>query len=161
MNGPKDQLTEITPTLLVIAGQDQFGEERSLGISTIRFKRSPVREGDPLIIENGFRAKGGPPRHIHLEQDEWFYVVEGEFVFEIGQERYTLTRGDSLFAPRRIPHAYAHVGDGHGSVLVAFFPAGKMEAFFRKVSRTNAMPTQSPKLWSDHGMEVVGPPLPV
>jgi hypothetical protein len=34
--------------------------------------------------------------------------------------------GDSLFAPRRVPHVWAHVGEGRGSILVAFTPAGKM-----------------------------------
>ena len=34
-------------------------------------------------------------------------------------------------------------------------------AFFRKVTATDAMPTQDPELWLDHGMRVVGPPLPV
>jgi hypothetical protein len=38
-------------------------------------------------------------------------------------------------------------------------PAGKMEAFFREVTKTNAMPAQDPALWRAHGMEVVGPPL--
>jgi hypothetical protein len=42
-----------------------------------------------------------------------------------------------------------------------FQPAGRMEAFFREVTRDNAMPPQDPELWRAHGMELVGPPLPV
>ena len=44
---------------------------------------------------------------------------------------------------------------------MAFLPAGKMEAFFREVTRENAMPAQDPALWSAHGMTVLGPPLRV
>jgi len=66
-----------------------------------------------------------------------------------------------LLAPRRIPHVWAFVGEGQGRVLVAFFPAGKMEAFFREVTRENAMPPQDPALWRAYGMELLGPPLPV
>ena len=32
--------------------------------------------------------RGGPARHLHHEQDEWFYIVEGEHVIEVGEERY-------------------------------------------------------------------------
>jgi hypothetical protein len=45
--------------------------------------------------------------------------------------------------------------------LIAFTPAGKMEAFFNAVAKTNAMPAQDPDLWRAHGMELVGPPLPI
>ena len=42
--------------------------------------------------------------------------MEGEFIFEIGQERFTLKPGDSLLGPRKVPHAWAHVGDGRGRI---------------------------------------------
>ena len=41
-------------------------------------------------------------------------------------------------------------------MLIAFMPAGKMEAFFREVTRANAMPPQDPELWRSHGMELLG-----
>ena len=69
--------------------------------------------------------------------------------------------GDSLLAPRQVPHVWAYVGDTTGRMLIAFMPAGKMEAFFREVTKDNAMPPQDPKLWQAHGMELLGPPLPV
>ena len=69
--------------------------------------------------------------------------------------------GDSLLAPRRVPHVWAFVGDTHGKMLIAFLPAGKMEAFFREVTKANAMPPQDPALWRAYGMELLGPPLSV
>jgi mannose-6-phosphate isomerase-like protein (cupin superfamily) len=146
----------------VAAGADRFGEARSLGISTIQFKVATEDAGGGLfVLENVFHAKGGPARHLHYEQDEWFYIVEGEFLFEIGTARSTLRPGDSLLAPRKVPHVWAHVGSGTGRVLVGFTPAGKMEAFFREVTKAGAMPPQDPKLWQAHGMELLGPPLKV
>ncbi len=144
------------------SGADRFGESRSLGISTIEFKVATGDAGGGLfVLENVFHARGGPARHLHYEQDEWFYIVEGEFLFEVGTDRTTLSPGDSLLAPRRVPHVWAHVGSGTGRVLVGFTPAGKMEAFFREVTKANAMPPQDPKLWEMHGMELLGPPLKV
>ena len=147
--------------LRVAAGEDRFGEQRGLGISVVTFKIVPQDSAGLLVIENSFRAKGGPARHLHHTQDEWFYVVEGEFVIEVGQERFTMKPGDSLLAPRQVPHVWAYVGDTTGRMLIAFMPAGKMEAFFREVTKDNAMPPQDPKLWQAHGMELLGPPLPV
>jgi mannose-6-phosphate isomerase-like protein (cupin superfamily) len=141
---------------LVAAGKDIFGEHRGLGISTIAFKY--IGEG-VLILENTFHARGGPARHLHHAQDELFYCLEGVFSLEVGTEKYDLTPGDSVLAPRRVPHVWAYVGDKVGRMLVTFAPAGKMEAFFRDMTKENAMPAQDPELWRAHGMELVGPPL--
>jgi quercetin dioxygenase-like cupin family protein len=149
------------PAHLVSAGQDRFGEHRGLGVSVITFKVVPTFADGTLIIENVFHTKGGPARHLHFEQDEWFYAAGGEFRVEVGDARYELHAGDSLLAPRNVSHVWAHVGEGVGRMLIAFLPAGKMEAFFRTVTQANAMPPQDPDLWRAHGMELLGPPLDV
>jgi mannose-6-phosphate isomerase-like protein (cupin superfamily) len=143
------------------ADQDRFGERRSLGISQITFKMTSQDSSGMLILENTFWEKGGPAKHLHYDQDEWFYAVEGEFLFEIGNENFRLKPGDSLLGPRRAPHVWAFAGGGRGKILIAFMPAGKMEAFFREVTKAGAMPPQDPALWREHGMELLGPPLKV
>jgi len=146
--------------LWVAAGEDQFGEHRGLGVSAISFKVTPQDSSGLFIIENTFHEKGGPARHLHLFQDEWFYAVEGEFIAEVGQERFRLQPGDSLLAPRNVPHVWAYTGGAtRGRMLIAFMPAGKMKAFFQEVTKANAMPPQTPELWRAHDMELLGPPL--
>ena len=151
----------VPTTLWVAAGEDRFGEHRGLGVSTIAFKVVPQDISGLLVLENTFHAKGGPARHLHYDQDEWFYALEGEFLIEVGQNRRRLQPGDSLLAPRQVPHVWAYVGEARGRILITFMPAGKMEAFFREVTKANAMPPQDPQLWRAHGMELVGPPLAV
>ena len=99
--------------------------------------------------------------HVHQVGDEWFYVMEGEFVVQVGDERYRLTPGDSLLAPRKVPPAYAHLGDRQGRMLITYQPAGDMEAFFLKIGGLAGTPSASDvqQVFSDHGMEIVGPPL--
>ncbi len=150
-----------TELIHVPAGQDRFGESRGLGVSVIRFKLTSPDGDGPLVLENEFHARGGPARHLHHDQDEWFYVVAGEFLMEVGETRLTLRPGDSLLAPRRVPHVWTCAGDGRGRILVAFYPAGRMEAFFRAVTPAEAMPRPDPALWEAHGMTLLGPPLPV
>ena len=160
--GKETAFQSSAPSVLhVLANEDQFGEHRGLGVSSITFKVTPKDSNDIFIIENAFHAKGGPAKHLHYDQDEWFYAVEGEFLLEIGQEQFRLKPGDSALAPRKIPHVWAYTGSSHGRMLIAFMPAGKMEAFFREVTKANAMPPQDPELWRAHGMELLGPPLKV
>ncbi|HKT37575.1 MAG TPA: cupin domain-containing protein [Ktedonobacterales bacterium] len=149
------------PIVRVAAGADCLGEARGLGVSTIQFKVAGQGSDGLFVLENTFHAKGGPARHLHYDQDEWFYVVAGDFLMEVGNERFTLHPGDALLAPRNVPHVWAYVGDTTGRILVTFMPAGKMEAFFREVTKANAMPPLDPELWRAHGMELLGPPLPI
>jgi quercetin dioxygenase-like cupin family protein len=152
---------EIPQTRLIRAGEDRYGEQRGLRMSQIDFKVVPSDTGGLLILENSFHGKGGPPRHLHFDQDEWFYVVEGDFIFEIGQESFQLHTGDSLLAPRGVPHVWAHNSAAQGKILIAFTPAGQMEAFFRSSMKGNVMPPKDPEFWRSHGMELLGPPLKI
>lgn len=147
--------------LKLAAGKDRFDEYHPLGISVIDFKLAGSESSDIFIIENTFHAKGGPARHLHYEQEEWFYAVEGQFHFEVGEEKFQLAPGDSILAPRKVPHVWAFTGETRGKILIAFLPAGKMEAFFQEVAKTDAMPALDPALWRAFGMELLGPPLAV
>lgn len=153
---------ELPEVLHLLNGVDRFGERHSLGTSTIDVKLAGRDTGESvLIIEHTSRAHGGPARHLHHGQEEWFHALEGEFVVEVGEQRFLLSPGDSVLAPREVPHVWAHVGGHPGRLLIAFVPAGKMEAFFAEVGKTNAMPVQDPALWQKFGMELLGPPLTV
>jgi quercetin dioxygenase-like cupin family protein len=164
MSKPTDAQTGsgIPSALLVAASQDRFGEQRNQGSISFAFKVTTPNPSDVFIVENTLLAKGGPARHLHYEQEEWFYILEGEFRFEVGAERFLLHPGDSLLIPRQVPHVWAFVGEGRGRSLMTFLPAGKMEAFFREVTKPNwQVHVQDPALWRAHDLELLGPPLPV
>ncbi len=161
MGNANESQSSVPSALRVLANEDQFGEHRGLGVSAITFKVTPKEGNGIFIIENTFHEKGGPARHLHFEQDEWHYAAEGEFLLEVRQEQFRMKPGDSVLAPRKIPHVWACTGGNPGRMLIAFLPAGKMEAFFREVTQANAMPPQDPELWRAHGMELLGPPLKV
>jgi len=119
--------------------------------------------GDFFAFEHADMSKGGPPRHFHYEQDEWFRAVKGEFLFEVGDERFTLRPGDSLFAPRMVPHVWAYAGENPGTLLLAVQPAGSLEEFFMQSAKLTRPPTpeEADRQFAAHGMKVVGPPLDV
>jgi quercetin 2,3-dioxygenase len=73
----------------------------------------------------------------------------------------TLRPGSSILAPRNLPHAWAFVGDSGGKMLISYTPAGKMEAFFREVTKSNSMPPQDKALFEKFDLILTGPPLSV
>ena len=120
--------------------------------------------GDLCIYDTVRESKGGPALHLHHAQDEWFYVVRGSFLVQVGDETFTIGPGDSAFAPRKVPHAFAMTSDGEGQMLVLFQPAGSMEDFFKQMAKSGSsipknQETVMKQLWADHGMQVLGPPL--
>ena len=151
--------------LYVPNSKHRFGEAPKIwGTIPLQIKVSTDdTDGALFVFEHADMGKGGPPRHFHYEQDEWFYAIKGDFAFEVGDERFTLHPGDSLFAPRMVPHAWAYVGDDPGTLLLAVQPAGSMEAFFRESCEMTRLPTpqEADQMFAAHGMKVVGPPLDV
>src|SRR5215212_2555374 len=156
----------LTTAISVRAGQDRFQEHEPMiwGLIPLSIKLSGRDTGGQvLLFEHRDMGKGGPPRHVHFEQDEWFYIVKGEYVFEVGGETHRLHAGDTLFAPRNVPHGWAHVGGGPGTLLTMVSPVGAFETFILDTTRYATLPPPEDveKAFADHGMKVVGPPLAV
>jgi mannose-6-phosphate isomerase-like protein (cupin superfamily) len=149
------------------ANEDRRQEELLIMGGRFDLKVSAKDTAGELCLYDTFRlSKGGPALHLHHFQDEWFYVIRGEFIVRVGDETVRLQPGDSAFAPRKIPHAFAMVSEGEGQMLVLFQPAGSMEDFFQQMAKFGpAIPKSQDvlmkELWEKHGMEVLGPPLEV
>mgnify|MGYP001599969173 CR=1 FL=1 len=142
---------------VVGADKDRFNESHAPGYSEIRFKTSSEETPSIFAIEHSNLLPGGPPIHLHFEQDEWFYVIEGEVLFQVGNRRVQLKAGESVLGPRRIPHAFTAVGATPARMLIVFTPAGKMERFFRDTAALG--PQQSAAVYGHYGMKRLGPPL--
>ena len=148
-------------------GKDRFHDELSMMGGQFDCKVSGKDTNGQLCIYDTYREeKGGPGLHLHHEQDEWFYVIKGEFVVKVGDDQFDLKAGDCALAPRKVPHAFAKVSDGPAQMMVLFQPAGSMEMFFKEMSKLGK---DIPKDWQKdlaalmrkHGMELVGAPLKV
>ncbi len=161
MSMPVQSPIDVSSRILVPSGEDRNGEFKMLGINKIAYKVSRKETTDVLMVELTRETKGGPAKHVHLEQDEWWYLLEGDLLVEIGDGRLRLKPGDSLFARRKVPHAWASVGDSRLRFLAFFSPAANAEAFFENATKTRTMPGPDQNLWRPYGLEWVGPPLKV
>jgi Mannose-6-phosphate isomerase len=108
----------------------------------------------------------GPPLHVHHEEDEAFYLLEGEITVDCADRRWTAGPGGFVFLPHGIPHSFV-VTDGPVRGLQITSPGG-FEHFIDDVGRPAEHfglpdPTEPdiPRLIEAavrHGSEIVGPP---
>jgi len=118
--------------------------------------------GSLAVFEQTSLSQGkGTPYHVHHNQDEMFYVVEGEYFFKVGTKEFELQAGDSIFLPMKVPHAWTQ-RSASGKMTVTFAPAGKMESFFIALAAAHQpTPADIAKLFADNDMQIVGAPLPL
>lgn len=98
-----------------------------------------------------------PPLHVHHNEDEGFYVIDGEATLYMPGREITLRAGDFFLAPRGIPHTYC-VGPEGAHCLVTSSPAG----FENFVAEVAALETPDPESLgaaaARSGIEILGPP---
>ena len=122
------------------------------------------------LLEIEVRPGEGSPWHVHPEEDEWFYVLEGQFTFHVGGAKLALQAGGFAFGPKGIPHTFIAGPDG-GKALVGFQPF-QFEGFLREVGqpaleRVLPPPLETPPemarlipIGARTGIEILGPPGP-
>jgi DNA-binding transcriptional MerR regulator/quercetin dioxygenase-like cupin family protein len=162
----------------VAAGEDRFGEHVKLGGEPNDCKLSGKDTNGALCVFE-FTGSGGGPRHLHHDQDEWIYIVEGEFDFVVGKKRFRASAGESVFIPRKVSHAWGAASGQPGKVINSYQPAGKMEDFFRELGKSSEVGNYRPELptreqmvnktyteeqvewlrqfFDAHGMDLLGP----
>jgi hypothetical protein len=84
------------------------------------------------------------------------------YFFKVGEDKFHLTTGESIFLPKNVPHAWTQVS-AKGKMTVTLQPAGKLEEFFVAMQSLDHEPsdTELAKIFSDHEMQLLGPPLKV
>jgi quercetin dioxygenase-like cupin family protein len=117
--------------------------------------------GTISMFEFIIAPRQGPPRHVHHREDETYYVLTGEFVFEVGGTKYTLVAGATIFAPRDVPHCWANTAATDSKMIMASTPGG-FEGFFEESAKAmmdKAEPAQMNQIMAKWGCEALGPPL--
>lgn len=149
-------------------GENRFAYSTGLGAKENPCKvTSEDSAGGLSIFENIVPSHFGPPLHVHHHEDEWFYVLTGDFVFEIDGKQTPVSTGGSVFGPRDIPHRWANVGKDTSRLIVLFQPGG-FEKFFDDLYAILEKdpliePSKLAGLYKKYDMELLGPmifPLP-
>jgi mannose-6-phosphate isomerase-like protein (cupin superfamily) len=123
------------------------GERLVFGDATILVRASAKTTGGAFTVFEELPPMLDTPLHVHEHEDELFYVLEGEHVFQVGDEEFAVGPGGTVFAPRRIPHAQRRVVPGEGRLLVLTRPAG-FEGFFRTLAEAHETGTLGPDAYA-------------
>jgi quercetin dioxygenase-like cupin family protein len=103
------------------------GEKLSFFGSLTWMKATGAQTGGALaLIEHVIPTGAGSPWHVHHNEDESFYVIEGEILFIVGNEQRRITAGPGtyVFGPRNIPHGFRNDSSAPARMLLQVTPAG-------------------------------------
>lgn len=144
-------------------GSDERAASPS-GMFDIEVVRSTDSEGRlasyvfPIGDHHPYR---GAPLHVHHQQDEWLYILAGEFVAEVGGERMRLKSGDSLLMPMKVPHRWSVAQAAQCGAIHLYSPAGLMEMDWAPIAREEDPKSLEARKaeFERHGLTLLGPPL--
>jgi quercetin dioxygenase-like cupin family protein len=161
--------TGSTATLAPIALQPGEGDARwFLGALTTIKSSAQTTDGRVAVTDNLAPRGHGSPLHVHHNEDEWFYVIDGELTFWVGGQVTTAPAGSFVYGPRGVPHTFI-VSSAEARFLLVTEPAG-LENFIRALSepaQALTLPPPSvqppaPELMmataAEYGIEILGPP---
>ena len=134
---------------------------------TIKSSRETT-DGRAAVIEHHASQGHGSPLHVHHNEDEWFYVTEGELTFWTGGQVIKGPAGSFVYLPRDVPHTFL-VSSSEARFLLVVEPAG-FEGFVRELSEPAGertlppatvqppSPEQMTATAAKYGLDILGPP---
>jgi quercetin dioxygenase-like cupin family protein len=123
------------------------GEHVRFGEVHVVIRASAESTGGGFAVVEEVPPLVDTPPHVHANEDETFYVLEGRHVFRVGDEEIEAGPGDLVFAPRGVPHSQTRVEPGVGRELVLISPPG-FEGFFRELGEAERDGTLGPDAYS-------------
>lgn len=111
-----------------------------LGVTHIHKATGADTAGAFTLWEDVVPPGGGAPPHTHAHEDEAFYVLSGEIVFESEGEPAPrrLVAGGFFFGPRGRRHAYRNATDQPARMLVLAAPGGGLDRMFAELAAATA-----------------------
>ena len=120
------------------------------------------------LVESCIAPGFSPPLHVHRNEDESFWVLEGEVTMQCGDRTFKATAGAFVFLPRDVPHTFRVEGHTPARMLTIMTPGGG-ERFFVDAGRApehDGLPPAAPpdidllrRVAARYASEIVGPPL--
>ena len=123
------------------------GERLVFGEATILVRVAAEASGGAFSLFEEVPPLVDTPLHVHENEDELFYALEGEHVIQVADEEIRLRPGGLAFGPRGVPHAQRRVVPGQGRMLVLTSPGG-FDGFFRELAAAHEAGTLGPDAYA-------------
>jgi mannose-6-phosphate isomerase-like protein (cupin superfamily) len=101
--------------------------------------------GAYTAVEEVTPVSGGQPLHVHQDEDEMLYILDGEYEVQNGDRTFKAGRGSVVAFPKTIPHRFQNVATTPSKLLATFTPGG-FERFFEEASEISAEKPDMEKL---------------
>lgn len=120
------------------------------------------------LVESLIAPGFSPPLHVHHNEDESFFVLEGELTMQCGEEPFRASAGSFIFLPRDIAHTFVVEGDRPARMLTLLTPGGGEGVFIEggRAAEHEGLPPAAPpdlnalkQVSARYGAEIVGPPI--
>ena len=147
--------------------EPQAGEKIWITGDTVIIRATAVETGGAYTMIEAIASPGnGPPPHLHKNEDETLYVLDGDFEILNGDKGLLRAKPDAVaFVPKGTVHRFRCVGEHSGRILLVYTPGG-IEGFFRESGRPAVRDGPAPPLDSEeitrtekagqrYGLEVV------
>jgi quercetin dioxygenase-like cupin family protein len=103
--------------------------------------------------------EGGVPLHTHLQEEESYYMLEGQMLVQVGSEEIEIGAGDFVHIPAGVVHSYRNTSDQPIRFL-AWTVGGAMDSFFQEMAeQIREVPqdfAKMPEILKKYGIQVVG-----
>jgi quercetin dioxygenase-like cupin family protein len=129
-----------TNHLPALSGSSDAVTFTMLGVTIRLIARAIDTDGRVTVFEQATPAGWGPPRHVHANEDEIVYVLDGTYDVSLGDEQRTISAGGCAILPRGIPHGFRNVGETTGRIVCVVTPGG-LEEYFLEIARCSPPPS--------------------
>jgi quercetin dioxygenase-like cupin family protein len=148
--------------LVVRTGESQTGSPiRFVGKETFVKLAAGTAACPVSVLEDVSPPHHGPPLHVH-DFEEFFYILTGEFLFEVNGKLFQAHPGDFVHAPSGIPHIFQNTTDQNATMLVIVRPGGIENYFAELAERLMTDPGDVAGLnaiGTRYGITILGPPI--
>src|SRR5262249_35488822 len=113
------------------------------------------------VMEDVSPPHHGPPLHAH-PFEEWFYILEGSFLFELAGKPFSVAVGGFVHAPSKQTHVFHNTSDKDAAMLVITKPGGLENLFFELAETAMNDPANVaalPEMGARYGITLLGPPI--
>jgi quercetin dioxygenase-like cupin family protein len=161
--GPTSRPTPVRSNIVAAGDGRTPAPLNIVGEETLVKVSSDDSDGTLAFVPLVAPPMSGPPRHVHSREDELFYVLEGELVFELDGERHTVRTGDTVYLRRGVVHTYQNFSSSDARLLIVTTPGNFCNLFVELSAATppGALPPFDliDAIATKYGITTLGPPM--
>ena len=122
-----------SPLQAVIVKPEQALSIKPFGLDVKVLLTTEATGGAISVLMGWLKPGEGPSDHVHFNQEEIFFIVEGTYEMTVGGQTSTVGPGTIVFIPRNTVHRFKNVGDTIGCMLDWSLPGGQ-DHYFKAIS---------------------------